>query len=75
MVKGHPCQTGWVCSGGQALTHQVVSWRILAHGFYSSNPDPQHHARVWMSIFDEIQIQISCNIPCVTCMLFCHVSN
>ena len=53
-------------------TCQVVSWHVLAHVFYSSNPDPQHHARVWMS---EIQIRIHCNIPCVTCTLIGHGSN
>ena len=25
MVKGHPCQTSWVSSGGPAQTHQVVN--------------------------------------------------
>ena len=43
------CQTSWACSGGQVQSHQVVSWHVLVHAFYSSNPDPQHHARVWMS--------------------------
>ena len=74
-VNGHPCQTSWACSGGPVQTCQVVSWCVSAHTFYSSNPDPQHHARVWRSIFDEIQIQISCDIPHVTCTHFGHVSN
>ena len=39
---------------------------------YSSNPDPQHHARVWTS---EIQIQIHCDVPRVTCMPFGSVSS
>ena len=46
--------------------------RILVHAFYSSNPDPQHHTRVWMS---EIQIRIHCDIPHVTCTPFGRVSN
>ena len=53
-------------------THQVVGWHILAHAFYSSNPDPQHHARVWTS---EIQIQIHCDVPRVTSTLFGRVSS
>ena len=53
-------------------TRQVVGWRILAHAFYSSNPDPQHHARVWMS---EIQIRIHCDVPHVTCMHSGRVSS
>ena len=72
MVKGHRCQTGWAHSGGPAWTHQVVGWCILVHAFYSSNPDPQHYARVWTS---EIQIQIHCDVPCVTCMLFGRISS
>ena len=56
-------------------TRQVVGWCVSVHTFYSFNPDPQHHARVWTSIFDEIQIRISSDVPCVTCMLFGHVSN
>ena len=52
-VKEHPCQTSWAYSRGPAWTHQVVSWRVSAHAFYSSNPDPHHNARVWTS---EIQI-------------------
>ena len=52
-VKGHPCQTGWARSGGPARTRRVVGWRVSVLAFYSSNPDPQHHARVWTS---EIQI-------------------
>ena len=71
-VKGHPCQTGWACSGGPVQTCQVVSWCVSAHAFYSSNPDPQHHDRVWTS---EIQIQIVCDVPHVTCMLFGRISN
>ena len=53
-------------------THQVVSWHISAHTYYSSNPDPQHDARVWTS---EIQIIIHCDVPHVTCMLFGRISN
>ena len=53
-------------------TCQVVSWHVLVHAFYSSNPDPQHNARVQTS---EIQIQIHCDIPCVTCMLFGRISS
>ena len=71
-VKGHPCQTSWAHSGGSAWTHKVVGWGVSAHVFYSSNPDPQHHARVWMS---EIQIRIHCKIPCVTCMPFGRISS
>ena len=66
-VKGHPCQTSWARSGGPARTSQVVGWRVSAHAFYSSNPDLKHHARVWTS---EIQIQIHCDVPRVTCTPF-----
>ena len=65
-VKGHPCQTGWAHSGGPAQTHQVVSWCILAHAFYSSNPGPQHHARVWMSFQQYLNLNFlqhsTCNL-------------
>ena len=71
-VKGHPCQTGWARSGGSVRTHQVVGWRVSVHTFYSSNPDPQHHARVWTS---EIQIRIHCDLPRVTCMPFGRISS
>ena len=69
-IKGYPCQTGWARSGGPARTRQVVGWRISANAFYSSNPDPQHPARVWTS---EIQIRIHCNVPHVTCTPFGRV--
>ena len=68
----HPCQTGWARSGGRVWTRQVVGWRISVHAFYSSNPDPQHHARVWMS---EIQIRIHCDVPHVTYTLFGRISS
>ena len=71
-VKGHPCQTCWARSGGPARTRQVVSWHVSAHVFYSSNPDPQYHARVWTS---EIKIRIHCDIPRVTCTPFGRLSN
>ena len=71
-VKGYPCQTSWARSGGPARTRQVVGWRISAHAFYSSNPDPQHHARVWTS---EIQIRIHCDVPHVICTPFGRVSS
>ena len=38
----------------------------------SSNPDPQHHARVWMS---EIQIRIDCDVPHVTSTFFGRISS
>ena len=53
-------------------TRQMVSWHVSVHVFYSSNPNPQHHTRVWTS---EIQIRIHCDIPHVTCMLFGRVSS
>ena len=65
-----PLPDCWARSGGKVWTHQVVSWHVSAHAFYSSNADPQHHARVWTS-----EIQIHCDIPCVACMLFGHVSS
>ena len=47
-VKRHPCQTISAISGGPVRTCQVICQCILVHAVYSSNPDPQHHARVWM---------------------------
>ena len=53
-------------------TRQVVGWRVSVHAFYSSNPDPQHHARESTS---EIQIRIHCDVPRVTCTLFGPISS
>ena len=54
-------------------TCQVVTWHILVHAIYSSNPDPQHHARVWTR-FQQISNLNFCYAPCVTWMPFSHVS-
>ena len=48
------------------MASQVVSWSVLAHMIYSSIPDPQHHARVWMRFQSNFINSNFHDFPCVT---------